>query len=143
VGQNELVCSRAYEWDRNFQRCYHYVLFNNLVLAVPIMEHMSKSGTFSKCKVVLVLPFFAFLVLAKKKSWCCKITLLVIPKWDRCPKVGHSPKVIFSYSFAILVYVKSSPILQKSAGRDCQRTWKYWPAPGPVFNEVGGCFLNI
>jgi len=35
---------------------------------------------------------------------------------DRCPKVGHSPNVIFSFSFAILVYVKKDPILQKMAG---------------------------
>jgi len=68
VGQNELDCSSVCEWDRNFQRCYT-VLFNNLVLVVPKMGHMSKNGTFSKCKVVLVLLFafsFFFSILLQK-----------------------------------------------------------------------------
>jgi len=60
VGQNELDFSGMCEWDRNFQRCYRYVLFNNLVLSVPKMGHMSKSGPFPKCEVVLVF-FFVFL----------------------------------------------------------------------------------
>jgi len=56
------------EWDRNFQRCYRYDLFNNLVFAVSKMGHMSKSGTFPKCKVVLVLLFlFQFF---RKKNVC-------------------------------------------------------------------------
>ena len=64
-------------------------------------------------------------------------------KWDRYPKVGHSPNVIFSFSFAILVYVKRSPILQKVAGRDCHGTLKYWPASGPDFVFVFAyCFTN-
>ena len=40
---------------------------------------------------------------------------------------------IFSFSFAILVFVKRSPILQKMAGRLCHGTWKFWPASGPFF----------
>ena len=66
VGRNELHCSSVCEWDRNFQRCYGYVLFNNLVLAVPKMGHMSKNGTFPTCKVVYFFNFFVILVFAKK-----------------------------------------------------------------------------
>jgi len=73
VGQNELDCSSVCGWDRNFQSCYCYVLFNNLVHAVPKMGHMSKSGTFPKCKVVLVF-FLLQTLYSPKKSWCCKIT---------------------------------------------------------------------
>jgi len=53
VGQNELDCSSVCEWDKNFQRCYRFVLFINLGLAVPKMGQMSKSGTFPKCEMVL------------------------------------------------------------------------------------------
>jgi len=34
VGQNELDCSGERERYKHFWRCYRYVLFNNLVLAV-------------------------------------------------------------------------------------------------------------
>jgi len=58
VGKNELNCFSVSEWDRNFQRSYRYVVFNDLVLAVPKTGQMSKSGTFPQCKIVLVLRFF-------------------------------------------------------------------------------------
>jgi len=76
----------------------------------------------------VVMVIFVF---ATKKSLCCKIT--VFSKWDRCPKVGHSPNAIFSFSFAIPVHVKRSPIEQKKAGRYCHGTWKYGPPSGSVF----------
>jgi len=68
------------EWDRNFQSCYRYVLFSNLVLAVPKMGQMSKSGTFPKCEMVLVWGggIFAILVYAKKNLGVVK--LLSAPK---------------------------------------------------------------
>jgi len=37
----------------------------------------------------------------------------VLPKWDRCRKVGHFPNVIFSHSFAILVYAKEAQSYKK------------------------------
>jgi len=54
VEKNEFKCSSVCEWDRNAEVLL-LRLFNNLVLAVPKMGHMSKSGTFPECKVVLVL----------------------------------------------------------------------------------------
>jgi len=67
------------EWDINFQRCYRYVLFNDLVLAVLKMGQMSKSATFPKCKIVLVLGvYFAILVYAKQNHGVVK--LLSAPK---------------------------------------------------------------
>ena len=85
-----------YEWDRNFQRCYRYVLFNNFVLAVPKMGQISKSGTFPKCEMVLVLwVFFCHPYIRKKNPG---VKLLSAPKMGhRCPKVGHFLNAIFSY----------------------------------------------
>jgi len=69
VEQNELNCSSVCERDRNAQRCYCYVFFNNLVLAVPKVGHMSKSGTFPECKVVLFL-FWKFIFLCSVWNIC-------------------------------------------------------------------------
>jgi len=61
VGHNKLHCSRVCEWKINFQGCYHYVFLNNLVLAIPKMEQIPQSGTFSVCKMVLFcVVFFSF-----------------------------------------------------------------------------------
>jgi len=54
VGHNELDLSGVCEWDRNFQRCYRYVLLNNLVLAVPKIGQMPECGTFPDSGVVLL-----------------------------------------------------------------------------------------
>jgi len=59
---------------------------NNFVLAVPKMGHMSKSGAFPKCKVVLVsLFYFSFflqsLLLQKKNLGAVK--LLGVPKMEQ------------------------------------------------------------
>ena len=70
------------EWDRNFQRCYRYVLFNNLVLAIPKMEQMSKSGTLPKCETVFVLrAFFCHPCIRKKKIVVVKV--LSAPKMEQ------------------------------------------------------------
>ena len=79
VGHNEEDCSNVCEWDKNFQRCYLYVLLNNLALAVPKMGQMSKSGTFPKCEMVLVLrQFFCHPCIPKKKLGF--VQLLSAPK---------------------------------------------------------------
>jgi len=64
-----LVC----QWNRNFQACYRYVLFNNLKLAVPKMGQMSEVGTFPKCKMVLVLHFYYHPCLHNKKKGVVKL----------------------------------------------------------------------
>jgi len=56
-----------------------YVLFSNFVLAVPIMGHMSKSGTFPNCKMVLVLRLFHL---------CIRKKILVFYKYLRCSQNG-------------------------------------------------------
>jgi len=55
VRHNELDCLSVYKYDRNFRVCHHYVLFINLVLAVPKMGRMSESDTFPECQMVLVM----------------------------------------------------------------------------------------
>jgi len=61
--------------------------------------------------------FFAILVYTKEilvlKNY------LVLPKWDRCPKVGHFLNAIYSCSFAIIL---SSLYMWKGA-----QTYKKWP----------------
>jgi len=51
-------------------------------------------------------------------TWC-----LLFPNWDRCPKDGHSPNVIFSFCFAVflssLYTYKVAQSYKKIAGRDC------------------------
>ena len=101
---------------------------------------------------------------------------LLFPKWDRCPKVGHSPNVIFSYAVILsslcnwkgaqsykncrkrlslrwtrayngtkriwsrlcfcgfpIPLLFCSPFIWSHLGG---RTWKYWPASGPVLFDI-------
>jgi len=81
VGQNLFDCSSVCEWDRIFQRCYRYVSFNNLVLAVPKIGHVSKSGTFPECNVVLVSVFtFLFFQSFYSLKYLRVLQLLSVPK---------------------------------------------------------------
>ena len=83
MGQNEFDCSSVCEWDRYFQRCYRYDLLNYLVLAFSKMEHMSKSGSFPKCKVGLVLLFFIIIFLLSlysQKKNLGVVKVLSVPK---------------------------------------------------------------
>jgi len=73
-------CSSVCEWDRDFQRCYRCGFLNNLVLAVPKVGHMSKTGTFPKCKVAFFY-LFIYSILSQKN--------LVIVKFLSVSEMGQ------------------------------------------------------
>jgi len=118
VGHNEWDCASVCEWDRNFQRCYRYVLFNNLVLAVSKMGQLSESGTLPECKMVLITRFFCHPCIRIKKKWCRKITWCSrngtdVLKWDitRMPCVLRPTIVLSSF------YTKEVTELSHKKGR--------------------------